>query len=84
MEVLGKSIEVIAIILLIAIILRFVLSWTGFDPRNPVHAAIFQVTEPILAPIRQLLPRMSIDLSPMIATFILFFLINLGQKLAAG
>jgi uncharacterized protein YggT (Ycf19 family) len=43
------------------------------------------VTEPILAPIRSVLPRTGmLDLSPMIATFILFIMIGVGKTLAAG
>jgi YggT family protein len=82
---LGLFVEFLSIFLLIAIVLRFVLSWTGFDPRNSIHAAIFNVTEPILAPIRSILPRTGMmDFSPMIAMFMLFLLLNLGQRLAAG
>lgn len=45
------------------------------DPSNPIVGVISEITEPILAPIRSILPRMGmIDLSPMIATLILFFI----------
>jgi YGGT family. len=82
---LGLFIEILSIFLLVAIILRIVFSWTGYDPRSPIYAAILEVTEPILAPIRSVLPRTGmLDLSPMIATFILFIMIGVGQKLASG
>ncbi len=60
------------------------LSWTGIDPRNSVHRALLEVTEPILAPIRSILPRMAFDLSPLVAMFLLFFLANIGGRLASG
>jgi YggT family protein len=82
---LGLFIEILSIFLLVAIILRIVFSWTGFDQRSPIYAAILEVTEPILAPIRSVLPRTGmLDLSPMIATFILFIMIGVGQTLAAS
>jgi YggT family protein len=82
---LGLFIEILSIFLLVAIILRIVFSWTGFDQRSPIYAAILDVTEPILAPIRSVLPRTGmLDLSPMIATFILFIMIGVGQTLAAS
>ena len=85
MHALGLFIEILSIFLLAAIILRIVFSWTGFDQRSPIYAAILEVTEPILAPIRSVLPRTGmLDLSPMIATFILFIMIGVGQTLAAS
>ncbi|HEY8767577.1 MAG TPA: YggT family protein [Dehalococcoidia bacterium] len=85
MHALGLFIEILSIFLLVAIILRIVFSWTGFDQRSPIYAAILEVTEPILAPIRSVLPRTGmLDLSPMIATFILFIMIGVGQTLAAS
>jgi YggT family protein len=62
-------------IMMWAIIIRAVLSW--FDPRaqNPVSRALIEFTEPIVAPIRSIMPRMGmIDLSPMIAIFVIFVL----------
>jgi YggT family protein len=82
---LGLFIEILSIFLLVAIILRIVFSWTGFDQRSPIYSAILEVTEPILAPIRSVLPRTGmLDLSPMVATFILFIMIGVGKTLASG
>jgi YggT family protein len=58
-----------------AIIIRAVLSW--FDPRaqNPVSRALIELTEPIVAPIRSIMQRMGmLDLSLMVAIFLIFFL----------
>jgi YggT family protein len=62
-------------IMMWAIIIRAVLSW--FDPRgqNPVSRALIEFTEPIVAPIRSIMPRMGmIDLSPMVAIFVIYML----------
>lgn len=49
-----------------AIIAGAILSWVA--PHNPSVSLIFQVTEPVLAPCRRLLPSMGgLDLSPIIA-----------------
>lgn len=49
-----------------AIIAGAILSWVA--PHNPSVHMIFQVTEPVLAPCRRLLPAMGgLDLSPIIA-----------------
>jgi YggT family protein len=47
---------------------RVLLSWfPNVDPRNPIVVFIYQVTEPVLAPIRQMLPPMAgMDFSPLI------------------
>ena len=53
------------------IIARVILSWVASPTsRNPVVQLIRNVTEPILAPIRSILPRTGMfDLSPMLALF---------------
>jgi YggT family protein len=86
----GENVELVLSILnmfltvmLFAIIIRAVLSW--FDPRgsNPVSRALIEFTEPIIAPIRSIMPRMGmIDLSPMIAVFIIIMLQRMIQTAA--
>jgi YggT family protein len=61
----------IGTILTIAIIARALMSWFNPDPRSPLMQALHSVTEPILDPIRRILPRMGIDLSPLIAIVLL-------------
>ena len=47
---------------------RVLLSWVQVDPRNPLVSLINQLTEPLLAPIRNLLPQGGgMDFSPMVA-----------------
>ncbi len=57
-----------------AIIIRSLLSWV--DPRgeNVISRLLFQVTEPLLAPVRNLLGRGmgGLDLSPMIVVIVLY------------
>jgi len=56
------------------IIARVVLSWIPIgNPNNFIVNFIYEITEPILAPIRNLIPRGSlpIDFSPIIALILL-------------
>jgi YggT family protein len=67
-------------ILSIAIFLRAILSWFVQDPRNPLIELLDQVTEPILAPLRRVVPRIGmIDITPLVAIILLQFL---GQAIA--
>ena len=67
-------------VLIIAIFARMLLSWMPLSggQLNPLVAFIYQVTEPILAPLRRIIPRLGIfDLTPTIALFILFAILGL-------
>jgi YggT family protein len=62
-------------ILSIAIFLRAILSWFIHDPRNPLVELLDQVTEPILAPLRRVVPRIGmVDITPLVAIILLQFL----------
>ena len=59
-------------LLVVAILIRALLSWFQMDPSNPFIQALSAVTDPIIDPIRRVVPRiMMIDFSPMIAMIIL-------------
>jgi YggT family protein len=62
-------------ILLLAIFVRSILSWFPIARDNPLSVAIVQLTEPVLSPIRKVLPRIgSLDLSPMVAMLLIILL----------
>ena len=74
-------VNVLVWLFFIAIMIRVIFSWIGPDMRNPIFRICYQVTEQIIAPVRNLLPQTpGIDLSPMIVTFLLFFLLQLLQR----
>jgi YggT family protein len=58
------------------IIIRALISWVNPDPYNPIVQILTRVTEPVLRPIRKLVPswKLGIDLSPLIAILIVYFL----------
>ena len=59
---------------------RVIISWINHDPYNDIIRIIYQVTEPMLRPIRDIIPATSIgiDISP----FILLFLLNIAESFA--
>lgn len=58
-----------------AIIGRAILSWFDRSQSNPISQFLVQLTEPIIAPIRAILPSMGmIDLSPLVAIIVLLIL----------
>ena len=51
----------------IIMIVRVVLSWVPHNRYHPVVQFIYNITEPVLRPVRQVIPPISgIDFSPMI------------------
>jgi YggT family protein len=84
-EALGFFIQVLAYVLVAAVFIRIIFSWTGFDPSNPIFGVVYEITEPILAPIRAFMPRIGMfDFSPMVATFLLIIIAQLGARLMSA
>ena len=58
------------------IIAAALMSWVSPDPRNPIVTFLRQVTEPVLNPVRRLLPPWKtggLDLSPLIVLLVIQF-----------
>ena len=54
------------------IFFRAILSWFPIDPRNPLVTLLYEVTEPILAPLRNVIPRIGmIDITPLVAIILI-------------
>ena len=68
----ANFVQILGQALIFALLARVLLSWVNLGPTNPFVVIVYQITEPILAPIRRVLPRMGmLDLSPMIAMFLI-------------
>ncbi|MDD5505998.1 MAG: YggT family protein [Candidatus Omnitrophica bacterium] len=72
------------------ILIRALISWISPDPFNPIVQFLEKTTEPILYPIRKILPfnfSSGIDISPIIAflaiMFLKSFLVNTLLDIAA-
>jgi YggT family protein len=72
----AKVLGVLLNIYMWVIIIRALISWVNPDPYNPIVQFLTRVTEPVLRPLRKLLPtwRIGLDLSPLIAVLIIYFL----------
>ena len=59
---------------------RVILSWVPHNQYNEITRTVYNVTEPLLRPLRDLIPvsSMGIDISP----FILLFALNMAESFA--
>jgi len=77
-EILTILCQVIATI----IFMRAILSWFATSPNSQVVLFLDRITEPILAPLRRIVPRMGmVDITPMIAIIILLLIASLLSQL---
>ncbi|NPA39967.1 MAG: YggT family protein [Thermodesulfobacteria bacterium] len=57
------------------IIIRCVISWFFPFSFHPAVRFVYRVTEPVLGPLRRIIPPIgNIDISPIVAIFIIYFL----------
>jgi len=75
---LAKLVEILLGVYMWIVIGRAILSWVNPDPYNPIVRFLHDVTEPLLARIRRILPVFGggIDFSPMILIMAIYFLMS--------
>lgn len=62
-------------VLIFSIFARSLLSWFPIDRNGMVFQALDAIVEPILMPLRRVVPTMGmLDLTPMVAIFLLLFI----------
>ncbi len=74
---LAKILDITLTVFWWLIIIRALISWVNPDPYNPIVQFLYKTTEPILYPIRKILPldfKIGIDISPLIAFLVIVFL----------
>jgi YggT family protein len=89
-KVLGLALDVYMWI----IVIRALLSWVNPDPFNPIVRMLHKLTEPVLRPLRRIIPLCSVglDFSPFlvilgiifIRSFLITSLIEFGFRLKQG
>ena len=78
MDFLFGFIRLLCEVLTIAIILRAILSWFSPRPTNILAVILNKVTEPLLAPLRRIIPRAGMfDFTPLVAIILLQFIARL-------
>ena len=59
-------------VLTLAIFIRVILSWFSPRPTNILSIILYRVTEPLLAPLRRIIPRLGMfDFTPLVAIILL-------------
>ncbi|MCS7003160.1 MAG: YggT family protein [Dehalococcoidia bacterium] len=70
-------------ILTIAIVIRALLSWFPISRDNPLVQILDQITEPVLAPLRRIVPTIGmIDITPIVAILLLQLLQSIAANIA--
>ena len=64
-------------ILNFAIIIRALMSWFNPSMENPIVRFVIEITEPVLAPLRRIVPRIGmIDITPIVAILLMQAILN--------
>ena len=72
MDFLFDFIRILCRVLTFAIIFRAILSWFSPRPTNMLAVILYRVTEPLLAPLRRIIPRVGmLDFTPLVAIILL-------------
>ncbi len=78
METVLQVLNALIMLLIFTIFFRVLLSWFNVRPGStwwPLVTILDQITEPILSPMRRIIPRMGmIDITPMATIFLLYML----------
>ena len=78
-------VSVLFTILYVAIIGRSLMSWFNPSPDNPFVRLVYEITEPVLAPLRRIVPRIGmIDITPIVAIVLLQVVQSVLERVLAG
>lgn len=64
---LSRLVDILLFLYSWVLLIRVLASWLNADPFNPIVQFLQRATDPILDPIRRVVPPMGLDFSPMIA-----------------
>lgn len=82
MAILLLFVQSLVFVLWILVLGRVILSWVDPTGRNALSQYVFAMTEPLLAPIRRLLPRTGMfDFAPLILMLVLGALLRVVTAL---
>ena len=73
---LARIIDIVLTLYMWIIIFRAVISWVNPDPYNKIVILLYRATEPVLRPVRRILPlrNVGIDIAPLIVILVIVFL----------
>jgi YggT family protein len=74
-------IQTLIYILNFAIIIRALMSWFNPSPENPIVRFVIEITEPVLAPLRRIVPRIGmIDITPIVAILLMNVILSVLES----
>lgn len=77
-DFLGNFVSILAQVIVMAIIVRALLSWFMPGDSNALNRLLAEVTDPVLVPVRRVLPPIGgLDLSPILAIIMVYLLSSL-------
>jgi YggT family protein len=85
MTVIAALVATLCYAMLTILLVRVVFSWISRDVENPIYKITYTVTEPLMAPVRGLLPprlTAGLDVSPAIVAVAFFVLIAVANRLS--
>ena len=72
LSALAQLLQMLFQIYTLVLIVRVLITWVNPDPFNPVVQFLARVTDPVLEPLRRVIPLLGpIDISPVVALLIL-------------
>ncbi|HEY8679644.1 MAG TPA: YggT family protein [Candidatus Dormibacteraeota bacterium] len=83
MFVIATIVATLCYAMLTLLLIRVVFSWISRDADNPIYKITYSVTEPLMGPVRKLIPAnvtAGLDLSPAIVALGFFILIALANR----
>ncbi len=81
MTFLFNFLQLLCEVLTMAILVRVILSWFSLGPSNMLANILYRVTEPVLAPLRRIIPRMGmLDFTPLVAIILLQVIASLLSR----
>ena len=82
MTIFVSIIRFICYLATILILLRVIVSWYSPRPTNMLVVILYRLTEPFLAPLRRIIPRIGrFDFTPMVALILIQVIYYLLQRL---
>lgn len=70
-------------LLIVAMVVRALLSWFPISPRNPFVQFVSRITDPLIQPVRRVVPPLGmLDLSSMIVIVVLYVMIYVVRRAA--
>jgi YggT family protein len=81
MLVIAPLLQIVLGAFLLCLFVRAIFSWIEPYPRNRVHRILFDITEPVIAPVRRLIqPVGGFDIAYLLVFFAVSFLLQLVSR----